>query len=316
VSDKEAHKLEATVGHPGDKCDALLDRVQHQRIRRFADVATDWLDVIWTLDAYRVSGIPPRGMGDSTNPNERLAAVYRGKGHWFARLLAALLEHHTAQRVAPKIRVKGSSQFHQVDLAWPERQEDPLMCAETKVTGAPAHGSYPERGAMSDFANRRKELTFAATDLKLYRRDLQTAIRHWGAWRETATPKAHFMWAARRRRGKERTLKSGETRASGRDEISRLIEEAQVSTYLEGAGIFAWQLRADGLGYEEVLLPPHSRVTALDDVLYKIASQIVAMAPKGRTPAPIRPSKRAVPDERLPSDDSENVDGSNNGAKQ
>ena len=40
---------------------------------------------------------------------------------------------------------------------------------------------------MSDLSNRRKELKFAATDLKLYRRQQETSIDHWGVWRERST---------------------------------------------------------------------------------------------------------------------------------
>jgi hypothetical protein len=37
----------------------------------------------------------------------------------------------------------------------------------------------PARKAMSDFTNRSKELKFAVTDLKLYRRQQSTRIQHW-----------------------------------------------------------------------------------------------------------------------------------------
>jgi hypothetical protein len=299
MTDRYGMALEKAVGHPGERWDDLLEWVVGEGLREFADVQSQWLELMWCLDAYRQAGVPPRGMGSNKNPAERLAAIYRGKGNWFAQLLAALLENRTEQRVAPKIRVQGFSQVHQVDLAWPERDEDPLICAETKVTGAPAYGRYPERGAMADFTNRRKELKFAATDLKLYRRDRDTSIDHWGAWREESPPKAYFLWAARLRRGQ---IKKFKTKPPGRvraDHIDTLVREADalVKTYLDGAGLFAWQLNEDGSGYEEVPLAQSERVTQLDDVLHRIASNINrASGGKHEPPAPVRPPVRSVGD--------------------
>jgi len=305
ADDPRAAELERTVGHPGDKVADLLTRVSSDAIKRFADVQADWLDLMWTLDSYRVAGVAPRGMGEAKNPGERLAAVYRGKGNWFASLLAGLLENQTTQRIAPKIRVQGFSQFHQIDLAWPAREEDPLLCAETKVTGAPAYGSYPARGALSDFTNRRKELKFAATDLKLWRRDQETSIDHWRIWRQNSPPKTYFLWAARLRRGELKKYKTVPDKWVGRDDIGQLVREAQalVNSYLDGAGLFAWQLDEASTGYEPVALPRSDQVSALDDVLYAMASEI-RMASKGTAPPePVRPDSRAVDPAGLLGDD-------------
>jgi len=123
--------------------------------------------------------------------------------------------------------------------------------AQVKVTGAPAYGSTPARGAMGDWTNRRKELKFAATDLKLYRRDQETAIEHWGVWREQAAPKTYFLWAARLRPEK--------------DSLVRMVAEAQalVNTYLDGAGIFGWEENRAGDGYVPIALPASAQVTEL-----------------------------------------------------
>ena len=283
----QALRLEERVGHPGDLLDAMKEKVQAEGIRRFSDIEDLWLDLMWSLDAYRVSGIPPRGMGrESSTPQKRLEAVYRTKGNWFAELLALLLQNRTSLRISPRQRVQGFSQTHQIDVAWPAREEDPLVCAETKVTGAPAYGSTPARGAMSDWTNRRKELKFAATDLKLARRDQETTIDHWGVWREQASPKTYFLWAARVR--------------PERDHVARMVEEAQalVNTYLDGAGIFVWQ--ENGSRYETISLPASAQVTTLDDVLHRIASEIGRFAGAGDdAPSPITPEKRAVQPEQL-----------------
>lgn len=294
-----AVELEGAVGHPGERWEDLLEWVVGEGLREFADVQDQWRELMWCLDSYRKAGVVPRGMGSEKNPGERLAAIYRGKGNWFAQLLAALLENRTDQIIAPKIRVQGFSQVHQIDLAWPERGEDPLICAETKVTGAPAYGRYPERGAMADFTNRRKELKFAATDLKLYRRDRDTSIDHWGAWREESPPKAYFLWAARLRRGRMKEFKTKPPRLVSADAIGSLAREADalVRTYLDGAGLFAWQLNDAGTGYEEVPLAITERVTQLDDVLHRIASNINRES-RGQQgpPAPVKPPVRSVGD--------------------
>jgi hypothetical protein len=237
--------------------------------------------LMWTLDAYRAAGRAPRGMGDQKKPEpKRLAAVYRGKGNWFASLLALLLENQTTQRLAPRVRVQGFSQTHQIDIAWPDRDVDPLVCLETKVTGAPPSPTDPARGAMSDWTNRRKELKFAATDLKLFRRQHLTSISHWNTWRAEQVPKTYFLWAARLRPG---------------DQVSRMVREAQalVKTYLEGAGLTAWQDAGDH--YEVAPIAAADWISSVDDVLWSVADVIKRIAPPGEPPPPpLLPDERAV----------------------
>ena len=251
-------------------------------------VEAEWLELMWSLDAYRIAGVAPRDMGnDKIDEGRRLAAIYRSKGNWFATLMAVLLQNQTYQPIRPRIKVQGMSQVHQIDVAWPPRDVDVLVCAETKVTGAPAYGSTPARSAISDFANRRKELKFAATDLKLYRRDQDTQIEHWGVWREATPPKTYFLWAARLR----------ESGTRGDDRIDRLGVEAQalVNSYLDGAGLVAWRVSPGKAGYEPVSLPSIASVSILDDVLYRIASEIRRrVTPSGKAPEPQRPGVRAV----------------------
>ena len=282
--DERGRELEAHYGHPGEKWLALREWVGSRSIQQFAEVQDRWLDLMWTLDQYRIASVPPRGMGNpATQPGPRLGAIYRGKGNWFAELLALLLQNLTSLPMAPRQRVQGFSQEHQIDLAWPARKQDVRVCAETKVTGAPGYGDTPPRASRDDFSNRRKELKFAATDLKLYRRQHDTSIEHWGVWREQASPKAYFLWAARM--------------TPGRDHLKKVVEEAQalVNTYLDGAGIFAWQEDSTGTRYEALVLPQSARVTDLDDVLLRIASEVKAQAGPGRTAPPVvTPDKSAV----------------------
>lgn len=288
-----ADALEAEVGHPGDRWDELKRRVQDEAITQFRQIEDEWLALMWAIDAYRVAGVPPRAMGRSTiDSPARLAAIYRSKGNWFATLIALLLQNRTNQPIQPRTKVLGFSQVHQIDVAWPVREIDPRVCAETKVTGAPAFADTPARSAIADFSNRRKELKFAATDLKLYRRQQETAIAHWGVWREKAPPKTYFLWAAR--------LKTEGKR--GQDDVARLAKEAQalINSYLDGAGLVAWRTRTDQQGYEPVRLPLSSQVTELDDVLYRIETEIkLLVEPGGLPPEPVQPEEAAVDVEQL-----------------
>lgn len=276
----DVSSLEQRVGNPLEKWTSLRESVEQGGIVSFAHVQSAWLDLMWTLDTYRVERALPNGFKDT-------GAFNRGKGNWFAELVCLLLANRTHHTISARQKVGGFSQQHQVDVAWPARGEDPLICCETKVTGAPAFGSTPARGAISDFSNRRKELKFAATDLKLYRRQEQTKIAHWDVWRRSEPPKTYFLWAARLDPSK--------------DKIASLVRESRIliDTYLDGAGLFAWQVSESGDGYETVPLPSGERVTSLDDVLYSISSEIESLVDeRGEPPPPVEPGKRAVrPDE-------------------
>jgi hypothetical protein len=274
VATQDAASLEQEVGHPGEKWSALQQRIQDQNIQKFSIIQDAWLDLVWCLDRYRVEGVVPRDMGNPKVPEpSRLAAIYRGKGNWFSSALALLLENQTDQRLAPRAKVQGFSQSHQVDVAWPVREIDPLICLETKVTGAPAYGTTGARKAAADWTNRRKELKFAATDLKLARRQQETRIEHWDVWRRDAAPMTFFLWAAR---------------MTPTDKIDNMVREVQalVKSYLEGAGIIAWEVRPDGSGYQAIAIPVADQVSTLDNVLYRIASEIRRIAPAGQQPPP------------------------------
>ena len=280
---RRARDTEAGTGHPGDMWDALKQRIQLEAIRRFEDIQQDWLDLMWALDAYRKeSALPPGMLKADGSPFTSIDALVRSKGNWFADIVALLLGNQTEQELGSRSRVRGFSQVHQIDVAWPVRDIDPLICAETKVTGGPAYASYGARGAMSDWTNRRKELKFAATDLKLYRRGFETNIDHWDVWRSRQPPKTYFLWAARLRPS---------------DRIADMVGEVQelVNTYLDGAGVFGWRENADETAYEAVPLPATAtaRVSNLDDVLHRIASEIRNMAgPDNEPPPPVGPRPR------------------------
>lgn len=284
VTEESIQELERRVGRPRDKWEALKARVQDQAIKRFDSIEQDWLDLMWTLDAYRIVQVPPADL----QPAE-FDGLYRGKGNWFAELLALILHNRTYVNIKARARVQGFSQLHQIDIAWPPRDKDPLVCCATKVMGAPAFGDKKARKAMADFTNRRKELKFAATDLKLYRRNETNHLQHWDVWRENQTPKTFFVWGARIEPPEER--------------IETLIREARIliDTYLDGAGLFAWKPSVSGGGYVVVPLPSGERVTTLDDMLHRIENEINDHVDQdGNPPLPVEPEQPRTPSDQSP----------------
>jgi len=281
AAEDRAKAVRADIGHPEERWEALIERVQAEAIRDFQAVTWDYLAMMWCLDQYRIADAPPDGMGKLDKPyRSRMDGIYRGKGNRFATLLSLLLENRTAEKIRSRSEIKGYSQNHQIDLAWPDREVAPIVCAESKVTGGPAYRDYPARGAMSDWSNRRKELKFSATDLKLWRRQQTEQIGHWGAWRSTAAPRTFMLWGARLR---------------PEDKVETMVKEtnALLATYIDGAGIFAWQENDTATGYEPVELPAASTVETLDDALWRIESEIKkaiadgAVQEKAESAAPI-----------------------------
>ncbi|MCY3570793.1 MAG: hypothetical protein OXH19_05575 [Chloroflexi bacterium] len=274
-NDDIALELEADVGHPGRLWEALAARVAADLdVQTFSAISAEWFNLMWCLDRYRSFGAAPIGMGNQEASIEnRLSGIYRAKGNWFATILAQLLTNATGQEIRPRQEVQGFSQTHQIDIAWPAREDDPLVCAEAKVTGGPAYGSTRARGAMSDWSNRRKELKFAATDLKLGRRKHDTQIDSWGVWRRAAPPATYILWGARLRPD---------------DRIERVTRQVErvVGTYLDGGGIVAWRTSSDGLGYEAVPLPPDAQSLSLDEALREIKTRINQQAAPGQPPPP------------------------------
>lgn len=281
----DQQRLEAAVGHPAEKFQQLQDRIQSEVLGSFREIETDFLDLIWALDAYRVAQVVPRGMGKAgkagRSPSRQLEGVYRGKGNYLPTALALVLGNKTTSRLAPRTDVQGFSQTHQIDVAWPARDSVPLMdphiCAEVKLTGAPGYpGNEEGRGAMSDWSNRRKELKFQATDLKLYRHVKQRSeIEHWDLWRRQALPFVYSLWAARLR---------------PTDDVERMIAEAQIltNTYCDGVGIYAFSENKTGDGYTPAQLSKgvSARVTSLDSVLEEIAARIRSILEKNQGHVP------------------------------
>jgi hypothetical protein len=294
AASERAAAVRTALGHPVERWEALRDRIQDGAIKQFSEVADEWLDLMWCLDAYRREQAPPSGMGKpGASWRARLEGAYRGKGNWFATLLSLLLDNRTGETLRSRGRIAGFSQNHQIDLAWPDRKVAPVVCAESKVTGAPPFGDTRARGAMDDWSNRRKELKFAATDLKLARRKQTEDIGHWDEWRTNAYPKCFMLWAAR---------------MTPADHITSMVTEAEavVATYLDGAGIIAWQENLSGDGYELVKLPDAKlglQVVELDNALWMIESVIKRSKRDGLDEVPVDATPAVDPDVLAPDPD-------------
>lgn len=276
--------VRADWGHPQDRWDVLIARIQNTSLTDFAAVSEEWLAMMWCLDQYRIADAPPEGMGNQALAYAgRMDGIYRGKGNWFATILTLLLNNRTGQTLRSRSEIKGFSQNHQIDLAWPDRDSAPIVCAESKLTGGPAYRTAPGRGAMDDWTNRRRELKFSAADLKLWRREQSEKIGHWDVWRQSALPRTFMVWAAL---------------LSPKDSPAKMVREtsAIVATYLDGAGIFAYSRRADDLGYDELKLPLTAGVETVDVALYRIESEIDKAIASGSHKLPAETAAPVDPD--------------------
>ena len=278
----DQERLEALVGHPQHKFEALTEHIQ-QGVQTFQQIETTFLDLIWTMDTYRIEQVVPRGMGKATlSPEKRLDGIYRGKGNWFSTAVTLIIGQKTSSLLESRSNVQGFSQVHQIDIAWPARDRkplvDPLICCEAKLTGAPGWGGNKGRGATDDWSNRRKELKFQATDLKLYRQAANTKILNWDLWRKQAPPSVYSIWAARVEHPKD---------------ITKMVSEARIltATYSDGVGIYAFQENAERTRYvpSPVSKGVDERVTSLDNVLDYIAAEIqqVMALNNNQVPAPV-----------------------------
>ncbi|WP_433055063.1 hypothetical protein [Dactylosporangium sp. CS-033363] len=253
-----AQTLETEVGHPGEMWSDLKNKIQDNVATQFSAVEARFLALLWCLDRYRAAGVPPRGMGDQTkDPKTRLNAVYRSKGNWWAELVSLLLENRTSSRLEPRVRVRGFSQDHTIDVAWPSGTPpltDPQVCLLTRMSGAAEQSATPERKAMADWVTRRKELKFAATDLKLAQHDPASPMGTWDQWRQVRAPKVYLLWAAR--------LSASARPATIAEQASELE-----ATYLDGVGVFAYEANINHAGYQPVTHNVTSAWTEVDNLL-------------------------------------------------
>lgn len=266
-------RLEGRVGNPGERLLDIKAQIQDRCITRFAEIESEFLALLWSIDAYRIEQVIPR-----TPPGARVAGyegdqlaggIYRKKGDFFSEVITAVLSNKTASPLAPRSRVQGFSQEHQIDIAWPAPDagiaEDPIVCCEAKLTGAPGYGTTPTRSVRADWTNRRKELKFQAADLKLFRSREKPAIRNWDHWRHLATPKVYAIWGGRLENIRE---------------LDYMVRQASelTETYLDRVGVYGFITNAAGNGYVPATRANAvaERVTSLDTVLDLIDAEISA----------------------------------------
>ena len=113
----------AQWGHPQQRWQTAHRSHPEQGVTQWFDVQQEWLDLMWCLDQYRIADAPPHGMGKPTlDFAGRMDGIYRGKGNRFATTLTLLLNNRTGQILRSRSEIKGFSQNHQIDLAWPDRK--------------------------------------------------------------------------------------------------------------------------------------------------------------------------------------------------
>lgn len=267
----DQRRVESVVGNPGERLLELKARIQDHNVKRFQEIEDDFLALLWAIDAYRIAEVIPRapvGAKQAGYKGSQLAGgIYRKKGNFFSEVVTAILSNKTDSPLAPRTKVQGFSQEHQIDIAWPAPMKgvakEPIVCLESKLTGAPAYGDTPARTVRSDWTNRRKELKFQATDLKLYRERDNPTIRNWEQWRRKAAPKTYAIWGGRL-----------ETSA----ELTYMVNEATklTNTYLDAVGIYGFITNDARDGYRSATAATKvmERVTSLDAVLDLIAAEI------------------------------------------
>jgi hypothetical protein len=290
----EQLRLEALVGNPRDKMFALIQRIQDQNVRSFATIEPQFLDTLWTLDTFRTFDVIPLEPKSqkAREADAKGAGAYRSKGNFFSEVMTSILSNKTTSALAPRGKVQGFSQKHQIDVAWPSRTgeggviDDPLICCEAKLTGAPGVKGGKPRGGYEDFSNRRKEMKFQSTDLKLYRNRANTTIFDWDQWRKRASPLVYTLWAARLDRGYGK--RKGE-------QFSKMVSEAHIltSTYSDGVGVFGFMVNDENTGYVAASAATETaeRVASLDKVLSTIAAEIqtIVQDNNNQVPAPRAP---------------------------
>lgn len=267
----DQRRVEALVGNPGERLLELKGRIAHYNVKSFVEVETDFLALLWAIDTYRVEEVIPRAPADTKTAGYSASAlaggIYRKKGNFFSEVITAVLSNKTGSILAPRTKVQGFSQQHQIDIAWPAPDKgvakEPILCCESKLTGAPAYGDTPSRSVKNDWTNRRKELKFQATDLKLWRERNDPDIGNWELWRQKAQPRVYAIWG-----GRLQTLA----------DLDYMIKQANelTQTYMDRVGVYGFIANESKDGYVPATdaKKVSERVTSLDNVLNLIAAEI------------------------------------------
>jgi len=244
---------------------ALKESIQDNGLTSMSQVSAGWCRLMWLLDHEREAGRTGTAMSD---------AAYRRKGEWFSGLLRLLIEQRNHQLMASRKTVGGYSQPFKPNLVWPA-DDDPRLCLFTRVTGSSAAPGVSERDALADFTNRRKELKFAAVDLKLasspgsgsseeMRSFPNSGLQSFQSWRTQKDPAVYVVWGAR---------------LGPAEPVETCLEQlvAMTGTYLDGAALVAWRTNEAMDGYEWVRSgPDFDADTLLSSIDARIAANSVS----------------------------------------
>lgn len=140
---------------------ALLDRMQAQGIRTFAEIEPEFVAAMSAFDQRMAAGDFTSGQNQN-------------KGLFFNDLVARLVERCAGLGVAQRGKRPGILlKTVDVDLCYPpEPTTRPLMIAEVKMAGTPKHPGSPKAGVMgrpasADIDKRIREIALSVIDLKL-----------------------------------------------------------------------------------------------------------------------------------------------------
>ncbi|ARU53491.1 hypothetical protein CBR64_20725 [Cellulosimicrobium cellulans] len=267
----DQQRVEDLVGVPGEHLLSLKERIQDHNVTRFSVIECEFLNLLWSIDAYRVEQVIPRAPAGAKvagySADQLAGGIYRKKGNFFSEIVTAILSNKTDSPLAPHTRVRGFSQLHRVDIAWPAPDRgvamDPIVCCEVKLSGAPGFGDTPSRNVKSDWTNRRKELKFQAADLKLYRQRESAETWRWDQWRQRAAPRVYAIWAGRLQQPAD---------------LDYMLRQARelTDTYLDSVGVYGFITNDGGDGYVPVTETANvaERATSLDAVLDLVADEI------------------------------------------
>ncbi|MDM7885183.1 hypothetical protein QUG92_08695 [Curtobacterium sp. RHCKG23] len=255
---------------PSQRFNELLGQVKRERVTKFSMIEEALLDWLWCVDGYRINGSVPSDFGtrrSAASEEARNGAFYRTRGDRLADVLLALLRNRCGVNLAPRSRVKGFSQEHQIDIAWSPEDgpilADPVVCCEVKILGAPSDGTKPDRSIRSDWTNRRKELKFQAADLKLFQGREDPNIRNWDQWRASVPPRVYTIWAGR---------------IFSRTDAEYMTDQARdlTDTYLDGVGVFPFAPNETNTAYRALNdgRSVRGRLTHVDTILDRMQADI------------------------------------------
>jgi len=165
--------------------DELLSRVRKDRISRWAEIESTFLECVELFD-------------DEFTGGRRSSGWYQAKARYFNDVVVALIENLCGKSMTTRQK-KRSHLFTEIDIdvCYPATGEL-LMGAEVKALGAPPHPGNKMKGrpASQDIHKRVREVAFTSIDVKAAYAPLRK-IASFQDWINTTTPVYASFWAIR-----------------------------------------------------------------------------------------------------------------------